>query len=348
MGTIGTMDLTTELLDNAAFREAKRGYNTQEVDEFIEQVKVEYGRHDALVRDARQRIEAAEARLADAERRAAEAAERAASSNEDDETLKRTLILAQRTADAAIKEAEEQAARTLSSAQDQAARMLADAQEATARARADAESEARRAQEEARTRVLAELQDLEAARNQLKTDVEVLERHLEEQRVRVRHASSELQRLLDDPSALKETTLPPVSEVAVSTPAPAAIVEPLIAPTDGEPFLPPPPDAPLTKEPPLAQQPLLEEPVPEPPTPPASLAYAEVGSVDDGPSTETIDLLEDRGPLEDRGADDDAYLAELRKAMTDESPLGPREEGDVQPLFDPGSEPNRSRFGRRR
>lgn len=328
------MDLTTELLDNAAFREAKRGYNTQEVDEFIEQVKVDYGRHDALVRDARQRIEAAEARVADAERRAAEAADRAASSSEDDETLKRTLILAQRTADAAIKEAEEQAARTLSSAQDQAARMLADAQEATARARADAESEARRAQEEARTRVLAELHDLEAARNQLKTDVDVLERHLDEQRARVRHASRELQRVLDDPAALQETAVPPVSEVAVATPAPAAIVEPLIVAADEEPSVRSPLDEPV------APEPLLEEP--ELPPPPTSLAYAEAGPVGEGPTTESIDLLEDRG------ADDDAYLAELRKAMTDESPLGPREEGDVDSLFDTGSEPNRSRFGRRR
>ena len=41
------MDLTTELLDTAAFREAKRGYNTQDVDEFIEQVKVEYRQHDS-------------------------------------------------------------------------------------------------------------------------------------------------------------------------------------------------------------------------------------------------------------------------------------------------------------
>src|SRR5687767_1300016 len=159
------MDLTTELLDNAAFREAKRGgYNTQDVDEFIEQVKVEYQRHEALVREARQRAEAVDARVAEAERRAAEAEQRALTSTDDDDMLKRTLVLAQRTADAAIKEAEEQASRTLSSAQDQAARMLADAQEATARARAEAETEARRAQEEARTRVLSELRDLEAAR----------------------------------------------------------------------------------------------------------------------------------------------------------------------------------------
>src|SRR4029450_2619739 len=98
------MDRTTELLDNAAFREAKRnGYNTQDVDEFIEQVKAEYGTHEAMVRDARQRAEAAEARVAEAEHRAKEAAERAAATSDADETLKRTLVLAQRTADAAIK-----------------------------------------------------------------------------------------------------------------------------------------------------------------------------------------------------------------------------------------------------
>ncbi|MEQ1788176.1 MAG: DivIVA domain-containing protein, partial [Acidimicrobiales bacterium] len=228
------MDLTTELLDNAAFREAKRGgYNTQDVDEFIEQVKAEYERHAALVREARQRIEDAEAQAAEADRRAVEAANRAASTSDADDTLKRTLVLAQRTADAAIKEAEEQAARTLSSAQDQAARMLADAQEATARARAEAESEARRAQEEARTRVLGELRDLEAARDQLHGDVDTLERHLEEQRDRVRLTAHELQRLLDDPAALREVAVPVVSDVAVVATAPA----PLVPPAEPEPLV---------------------------------------------------------------------------------------------------------------
>ncbi len=335
MGTIATMDLTTELLDNAAFREAKRGYNTQEVDDFIEQVKLEYGRHDALARELRQHVEAAEGRIADAERRAVEAAERAASTSDADDTLKRTLVLAQRTADAAIKEAEEQAARTVSSAQDQAARMLADAQEASARARADAETEARRAQEDARARVLAELHDLETARDQLQADVGNLERHLEEQRDRVRLSARELQRLLDDPAALLEAAPPLVSDVA-SAPTPMPAVEPLIAT--------PPPAAEERKsawgsdeegwapEPPAAPAPLTSEPEPAP----------ESASVEQGAGTQTIDLLEERD------ADDDAYLAELRKAMTDESPLGPREEGDADTLFESSSEPSRSRFGRRR
>jgi DivIVA domain-containing protein len=333
------MDLTTELLDNAAFREAKRnGYNTQDVDEFIEQVKVEYSHHDTLVQEAQQRADAAEERVADAERRAAEATERASAASDADETLKRTLVLAQRTADAAIKEAEDQASRTLTSAQDQAARLLADAQEATARARAEAEGEARRAQEEARSRVLAELRDLEAARDQLSGDVDNLERHLEEQRDRVRVASGELQRLLDDPAALQGVAAPVLSDVVVpSQPAPAVLAEPeAVAAVD------PTPEVDVEAADPVAWAPdeeAWQDAEVADTTPPASPAYAD--AQDEGPTTQAVDVLADRD------ADDDAYLAELRKAMTDESPLGPREDDDA-PLFDDEEPPQKTRFGRRR
>jgi DivIVA domain-containing protein len=336
------MDLTTELLDNAAFREAKRnGYNTQDVDEFIEQVKVEYSHHDAMVREAQQRAEAAEAKVADAERRAAEAAERANATSDADETLKRTLVLAQRTADAAIKEAEEQASRTLTSAQDQAARLLADAQEATARARAEAENEARLAQEEARARVLGELRDLEGARDQLSTDVTSLERHLEEQRERVRVSSHELQRVLDDPAALREVAVPVLADVVVpSQPAAAVRVEP--EPSDAPEGSDPAPEVDVEAEDAAAWAPddsAWPEEAPADSSPPASPAYAE--APDEGPNTEAVDVLVDRD------ADDDAYLAELRKAMTDDSPLGPREDDDA-PMFDDVEPPQKSRFGRRR
>ena len=322
------MDLTTELLDNAAFRPARRdGYNTQDVDEFIEQVKAEYERHEALLREARQRVEGAEARIAEAERRAADALERASATSDADETLKRTLVLAQRTADAAIKEAEEQASRTLTAAQDQAARLLADAQEATARARAEAESEARRAQEEARTRVLGELRDIEAARDQLATDVDNLERHLEEQRDRVRLTTRELQRLLDDPAALREVAVPALADVVVPEPEEPELDEPLAV-------------APVPEEAPAEWAPdgeSWEDEVEDAPMPAPSPAYADP-EPDSGPDTEAIDAFAPRDP------DDDAYLAELRKAMTDDSPLGPRED---DPLFD-SEQPARSRFGRRR
>ena len=320
------MELTTELLDNAAFREAKRnGYNTQDVDEFIEHVKDEYGRHEAMLREARQRADALEARVGEAERRAAEAVERAEVTSDADETLKRTLVLAQRTADAAIKEAEEQASRTLSTAQAEADRLLADAQEASTRARAEAESEARRAQEEARTRVLGELRDLEAARDQLHADVDNLERHLEEQRDRVRLTTRELQRLLDDPAALREVAMPVLADVVVPLTEPEVEVAAVEVPADDAVDWTPDESA-------------WSEANEEPPAPAPSPAYADVPF--DSPDTQAVDALGTRDP------DDDAYLAELRKAMTDESPLGPRDEED--PLFDSPDQPARSRFGRRR
>jgi DivIVA domain-containing protein len=331
VGTIGAMDVTTELLDNAAFREAKRGYNTQDVDEFIEQVKTGVLKAEAEVVELRQQLETTDARIAAAEQRAAEAAEQARGASEADETLKRTLVLAQRTADAAIKEAEEQAARTLSSAQDQSARMLADAQEATARARADAEHEARRAQEEARARVLDELQDLESARDNLLIDVDGLERHLEEQRERVRTTARELQRLLDDPASLRTTVAP-----AVATAAPPTTVDLT---------------APVGDDPPTDDHGNADGWAPEPAEAPADVATdaptdeSDAGQEpdDDGPPTESIDMLAERE------AGDDAYLAELRKAMTDESPLGPRDDDDPASLFETSTpEPSRSRFGRRR
>lgn len=324
------MDLTTELLDKAAFREAKRGgYNTQDVDEFIEQVKVEYKRHAALLGEARHSLDPLKARLAAAEARAADASERADATSDPDDMLKRTLVLAQRTADAAIKEAEEQASRTLFAAQDQAARMLAEAQEATTHARAEAEAEARRAQKDARTRVLGELRDLEAARDQMHADVDTLERHLEEQRDRVRFTAHELQRLLDDPDSLQSRTVPTVSDVSLPV-----VVAPVTNPVPAEPAV----------EDPVAWAPDDEgweelEPAADPPAPDARAVSP---TVDDGPPTRPVELVAGRD------SDDDAYLAELRKAMTDESPLGPREEGDIGPLFDSGSEPSRPRFGRRR
>jgi cell division initiation protein len=323
------MDVTPQLLHDVEFREAKRGgYNTQDVDDFLERLAVGLERQEAAVKDARQRIEAAEERVAEAERRAALAEQRAADTSDSDETLKRTLVLAQRTADAAIREAEEQAAKTLSSAQDQATRMLADAQESSARARADAEDEARRAQQEARAMVQAEMLELEATRDQLQDDVDVLERHLEEQRDRLRHTVRELQQLLDDPAALRQVEVPVVSDVT----APATVVRPpLVATSEAE------DEDDLWGEPEDRYQ----------AAPPPSPAYSDSEGSDDpegaeGPRPDTVDLMAERDP------GDDAYLAELRKAMTDETPLGPREEGDDEGLFDGGVDSSRSRFGRRR
>ncbi len=334
------MDVTPQLLHDVEFREAKRGgYNTQDVDDFLERVAVGIERQEALLREARQRLESAEARIGEAERRAAEAEQRASSSGEADETLKRTLVLAQRTADAAIREAEEEAARTLSSAQEQAARLLAEAQETSVRARAEAEDEARRAHEDARAQVLAEMAELEGVRDQLRHDAELLQQHVEHQRARLGRTAGELHRLLEDPDALSELPVPELSQVATPRPsAPASEAPapraPLVAPPLEDVQPEPEPEAPSSWEPDDEAWGEAAAPEPEP--------EAE-GWPDPGPSTQPVEAV-----VED-DADDDAYLRELRKAMTDDSPLGPRDDlGPQGGLFEQGDEAPRSRFGRRR
>jgi DivIVA domain-containing protein len=332
------MDVTAQVLHDVEFREAKRGgYNTQDVDEFLEKLAVGIERHEAQMREARQRVAAAEQRALDAERRAAEGG----GTSEADETLKRTLVLAQRTADAAIREAEERAARTVATAEEEAARLLADAHEATARAYAEAEEEARRSQAEARTRVLQELQELETARELLRADVETLERMIDEQRERLRLSIRELQVLVDDPAALREAALPRLADVQI-------------------------PD--LDAERPAARPPLVAEPrdVYEDEDEGAAWDGEEDGPWE-GPDADDYEpvaapprnprdqLRPDPRPMvaearrhaeaEARQREEDAYLAELRKAMVDDQPLGPRDDPDD---YEPPAAPARSRFGRRR
>ncbi len=330
------MDLTSQVLHDVEFREAKRGgYHTQDVDEFLERLAVAVDRQEAQLREARQRVAAAEQRTAEAERRAAEAELRGGGSDAD-ETLKRTLVLAQRTADAAIREAEEQAARMLAGAEDEAHRLVSDAHDASAQAYADAEEEARRAQHEARTRVLAELQELEAGRELLRSDVELLEQHIEVQRERLRLTIRDLTALVEDPAALREALVPSMAEVTIPRAEPEPVRQPhrLVA-------------APLPEddhEPEWAAADAEAEDY-EPVAAPAPRRR----QGREEPVEEERPLLADaQGVVEDDLVDEgeDTYLAELRKAMTDDEPLGPRDEDDG--AYGAGPPTGRSRFGRRR
>jgi len=115
--------------------------------------------------------------------------------NDADETLRRTLVLAQRTADATIKEAK-----------DEANQLLSEAREEAARTRAAAESDARRDAK-------VEIEQLAGTRESLLQDIEQLERHLDDQRNSIRTGLEELLHLLDDPTVLRSEPAPEVSDV---------------------------------------------------------------------------------------------------------------------------------------
>src|SRR5262249_45406504 len=104
---------------------------------------------------------------------------------ETEEMLQRTLILAQKTADEAIAEAQERS-RTLLEESEQKARSLV----------TDAETTARRIAESERQRLEAEIVELAARRDSLSADVDGLQKYESEYRSRLRKAiESELDSL---------------------------------------------------------------------------------------------------------------------------------------------------------
>lgn len=120
------MDISAKVLREVEFRDRLRGYDTDEVDDFLERAAVGF---DELLAQ----LQVANDRADRAERQASEMPVG------DDESIKRTLVLAQRTADLAVKEARAEADAILSEARAAAAAMTADARESAERTRSSAE-----------------------------------------------------------------------------------------------------------------------------------------------------------------------------------------------------------------
>ncbi len=221
------MELTPKVFDDVEFRERFRGYDPDEVDAFLEQVARAVQELDQKLKDAVDRAEKAEARAREA--------------GDADEALRRTLVLAQRTADAAVSEAETRAAALLAEAEGKAATAISDSDRQASVTRGEAEAYALRTREEAdthastkiseteaivadmmasaerearegaedlRQRLRTEVSALEALREHLRTDAGRLEAHIAIQRQRVLATVEELQRLTTDPDALREAPVP--------------------------------------------------------------------------------------------------------------------------------------------
>jgi hypothetical protein len=291
-------------------------------------------------------------------------------------------VLAQRTADAAVSEAEERAAALMAEAEGKAATTVSDADRhaATTRGEADtyalrmreeadtdaatkvseteakvaemianAERDARDGAEDLRQRLRTEVSALEALREHLRTDAGRLEAHIAIQRQRVLATVEELQRLTSDPDALREAPVPEFKPVdAVPT------AEAMGGGTPPAPPAPPPPVHALDEETGDVNAVADEQPADE-----ASEnddADEEPAGTTTGDSSENADEAfsedeitgefpaivieeleaeerDDTGPptmavpaTELLLDDDDPYIAELRRAIVDPSPLGPRED----------------------
>lgn len=317
------MDVTPRELRDIDIRERFGGYNRDDVDDLLERAAARIEALEGQVRDL-----GARAQVGDAE---------ASKTRETEEMLHRTLMLAQRAADEAVAEAQIKARQILDDAETKSRSMVA-----------EAETNARRQAETERRRLESEVLEYGAKRDALAADVDALERFETEYRARLRRAvEADLEMLSNKGSVapsprptIHEVDIPGTAPVPSATAAPSAPPVPAAAAADVAPTpapVPPPafgvaasappataPDAPESVEaapaevetpaepaaPSLASPPSAEPPWEETPTPPTS---ARPPLFDAEPEAEHLD--------------DDAFFASLREAVTDETPLGPRDAG---------------------
>jgi DivIVA domain-containing protein len=159
------MELTSQVLREVEFASERmpgRGYRMSEVDEFLEgaAIGVDMLREElAALRDRVDRAERVSADRTDAD---------------DEESIRRTLVLAQRTADLAIKEAQEEAAQHLDAAR-------ADAESIVSEARQNAE----RITTEGDKKLKDEVARLSVERDRLRGEIDVLVGLISAERERV-------------------------------------------------------------------------------------------------------------------------------------------------------------------
>lgn len=167
------VDVSPQTIRQVEFREKLRGYHQDDVDEFLERVAAG--------------LEILQERLRQATERAVRAEQQASERREDDDSLRRTLVLAQRTADLAVLEGKDHAAQLMEEAESEAAAITS-----------SAAAEARRLTDEAQAQARAEVERLETARDQLRDEVDRLVQYLDDQRARVRAVLAEAARDLDE------------------------------------------------------------------------------------------------------------------------------------------------------
>jgi DivIVA domain-containing protein len=193
------MEMSPQRVRSAEFKTVRKGADPKEVKAFLDDVadELERAQNQSTAMEARAR--AAVARLQEitesgtaAAPAPAPAAAPVEASADEAETISRTLLLAQRTADSTVAEARSEAARIVRSANDEAATTLDSTREMAAQLLDEARSEARRVGESERISIAGEVEALKARRDFLESDVEQLELFLTEQRNRLRDAATSI------------------------------------------------------------------------------------------------------------------------------------------------------------
>ncbi|MDH4170867.1 MAG: DivIVA domain-containing protein [Acidimicrobiia bacterium] len=343
------MELTPQLLAEVEFRDTLRGYDRDEVDTFLEQVGVAIAQLQGRLREALSRAEMAEARGAGGPQ----------GEGVSTDTITRTLLLAQRTADATVAEAETDARRMVTEAQEDAVRLRSEAEADRAAVLAETENEARQVAEEARRDLLSELQTLESAREQAQIDLRQLEEALDGQRTKLLDAAVELTalaeggRMGEGQSAHTESETDS-TEVVVDDgpddePAPAQVAASIAgdAPADDEPIDLSDRGAPYDVE---ADRPDVDlssdtassESRSSTAAPDEPAAGSSVFP-DAGPATQSVDVLEIADSDPEADEIDDVFVRQLRDAVGSDPES---DAGTMSEFFDEEEGPRRL-FGRK-
>jgi cell division initiation protein len=174
-------------LRTVEFRQTLRGYHIDDVDEYLERVAVEVEALQEQLRQAGERMRQATDRIAQLEQQPRPQVQQAQSAASTEESLQRTLMLAQKFVDQTQAEAEVQARALVDEAQQKATTLVADAEE-----------RARTVAEESERRVRDEVNRLETLRTKLAGDVEAITRHLDTERTRLRAVLGEMLHWIDE------------------------------------------------------------------------------------------------------------------------------------------------------
>jgi DivIVA domain-containing protein len=212
------MDTSPQAISSATFRMVKKGYDPDEVRAYLGEMSkaVEAAQAHATQMESRARQAVARAQELMAAQRTAEGA----AHHDDAETISRTLLLAQRTADTTVAEARAEAETTTGNARSEADRLIAEARSAANTMIEEAKADARRAGEGERVRVESEVQQLLARLEFLRDDVAQLESFTAVSRDRLLETATALRDVAERPvGGLGELRRPVLSAAADQQPA---------------------------------------------------------------------------------------------------------------------------------
>jgi DivIVA domain-containing protein len=327
------MEWTAQSIRAVEFREKLRGYHPDDVDAFVERVAVAFEQLQQAVVEARSTgAGAVTGGLFTAPEEAARetTGERASTAETiSEETIRRTLVMAQRTADMVLSEAQESAAKLLADAQAEAAALLGDATQRGEHMAADAYE-----------RLTKEVAELEATRAQLQDDAALLEEYVAGERRRLREMlTQQLESLDEDTLAVQRQ--PAVHDIAdlslgdIGDHVSSEAVRPGMEPAADE-WVVDEPDA----DPWALGEPLDELALNQREDAGDDSAHAEL-MIDAGASAvaEASQTRPRRDEFHLPGeGEDDPFLAELRRAIEDPDQAGPAADPEVDPLERPDGE----------